>query len=199
MSFLSTVDESEATGDLADVYRRDIERMGYLPNYTRTFSLHPDAYEAWRHLVASIAKPMDERRYELATFGAAMRLRSTYCSLAHGKILNDKFFDSDELRQIAEDPSGSVLDETDTRIVELAAKVADDATRVTEEDIEGLRSSGLSDREIFDVVLAASARSFFSKVIEATGTLADDAYRTMDPELLGALAVGRPIADPTGV
>jgi len=194
MAFLETIDETEAVDDVAVIYERDVDRMGYLPNYTRTFSLHPGAYEAWRHLAAAIAKPMDKRRYELATVGAAISLRSSYCSLAHGKILNDRFFEPTEVRQIAEDPSHSVLDETDARIVELATKVASDATTVTEADIEGLRSAGLSDRDIFDVILAAAARSFYSKVLDATGTLADSIYLELEPELREALTVGRPIA-----
>ncbi|MGH8915991.1 MAG: carboxymuconolactone decarboxylase family protein [Acidimicrobiia bacterium] len=194
MSFLQAVDEEAAGGEVAVIYERDIERMGYLPNYTRTFSLHPGAYEAWRHLIAAIAKPMDERRYELATVGAAARLRSSYCSLAHGKTLNDKFFESSDLRKIVEGAAGSVLDEVDRLIVELAERVVDDATTVTAADIELLRSAGLTDREIFDVILAAAARSFFSKVLDATGTLADSVYNELDPDLLETLTVGRRIA-----
>ena len=194
MAFLETIDEEAADGEVAVIYGRDVERVGYLPNYTRIFSLHPGAYDAWRHLVASIAKPMDERRYELATVGAATSLRSSYCSLAHGKILEDKFFEPTEVRQIVDDPSQSVLDDTDALIVDLAAKVAGDATTVTEVDIERLRSAGLSDRDIFDVILAAAARSFFSKVLDATGTLADSVYLELEPELRQALTVGRPIA-----
>ena len=57
-----------------------------------------------------------------------------------------------------------------------------------------LRTAGLSDRDILDVVLAAAARCFFSKVLDATGTLADSVYNEMDPELRDALTVGRPIA-----
>ena len=38
-------------------------------------------------LVGAIATPMDERRYELATFSAANRLRLLHCSLAHGHAL----------------------------------------------------------------------------------------------------------------
>jgi hypothetical protein len=34
---------------------------------------------------------MDLRRYELATLAAAMRLRSSYCALAHGKELAERF------------------------------------------------------------------------------------------------------------
>lgn len=193
MSYLQTIDEGTADPVVSEIYERDMERMGYVPNYTRIFSLHPDAYMAWRGLVGAIARQMDARRYELATVGAAARLRSTYCSLAHGKVLAEKFFEPAEVRQIVQGRASSVLDGVDSLIVEFAAKVADDATTVSEEDIEGLRSAGLTDRDIFDLILAAAARSFFSKVLDATGTLADSAYYELDPELREALTVGRPI------
>ena len=193
MSFLRTVSEDEATGEVAVNYQKDIERVGYLPNYSRTFSLHPAAYQAWRGLIASIAKPMDPRRYEIATVGAARRLRSTYCSLAHGEILADEHMEPSVVARIAQDPDHPPLGETEAQIFRFAAKVAEDATSVTEEDIGALRSAGLSDRDILDVALAAAARSFFSKVLDATGTLADSAYNEMDPELREALTVGRPI------
>jgi alkylhydroperoxidase family enzyme len=72
--------------------------------------------------------------------------------------------------------------------------VAADATTVTQEDIDRLRALGLSDGEIFEVVLAAAARSFFTKVLDATGTLADTHYNELDPELRDALSGARPIA-----
>jgi uncharacterized peroxidase-related enzyme len=137
---------------------------------------------------------MDERRYELATVGAAGRLRSSYCSLAHGKILVEKFLEPSVVRELMQDPETSGLDRAEALVVELAAKVADEATSITEEDIGRLRSVGLSDRDILDVILAAAARCFFSKVLDATGTLADSVYNEMDPELREALTVGRPIA-----
>lgn len=194
MSFLNTVPEDEAEGDVAELYEKDIERVGYLHNYSRTFSLHPAAYQAWRGLVASIAKPMDERRYELATFGVANHLRSTYCSLAHGQILVDKFLDPSVVEDLVENPDSAGLDDAETLIVQFAVKVADDASTITEADLDRLRTAGFSDRDIFDVVLAAAARCFFSKVLDATGTLADAVYNEMDPELRDALTVGRPIA-----
>lgn len=193
MSFLKTVSEEAASPDVAANYQRDIDRLGYLPNYSRLFSLHPEAYSAWRGLIRAIVHPMDERLYELATVAAAQRLRSTYCSLAHGKTLSEKFFDTDEVSQIVLGQAAEVLGEAEALVFDFAAKVADDATLVDEQDIERLRAAGFSDRDILDVVLAASARCFFSKVLDATGTLADSAYDKLDPNLREALTVGRPI------
>ena len=193
MSFLKTVAEDEAIGEVAELYLKATAQAGFLPNYMRIFSLHPEAYRAWRQLIGAIAKPMDERRYELSTVGAASRLRSTYCSLAHGEILSEDHLEPSVVVRIVENPDQLPLEEVDARVFRFARKVAADATSVTEEDIEGLRSAGLTEREILDVVLAAAARSFFTKVLDATGTLADSVYNEMDLELREALTVGRPI------
>jgi alkylhydroperoxidase family enzyme len=44
-------------------------------------------YRAWRQLNGSIRDGMDARRYELVTTAAAAALHSSYCTLAHGRIL----------------------------------------------------------------------------------------------------------------
>jgi hypothetical protein len=46
-----------------------------------------------------------------------------------------------------------------------------------------------------DVVLAAAARCFFSKTLDALGVRADASYSELAPDLREALVVGRPIAD----
>jgi len=79
--------------------------------------------------------------------------------------------------------------------MDLAVKVADDATSITEADVDRLRSLGLSDAEVLDVVLAAAARCFFAKVLDAVGAEPDAKYASLDPELRDALTVGRPIAE----
>ncbi len=112
---------------------------------------------------------MDERRYELATLAAARRLRSSYCSLAHGKVLADRFYAPVEVAGIARGDV-SALDQVDIAVMELAEKIVADATSVTAADIERLRELGLSDDEIVDVALAAAARCFFSKTLDASAS-----------------------------
>jgi uncharacterized peroxidase-related enzyme len=137
---------------------------------------------------------MGLRRYELATLAAAKRLRSSYCMLAHGGVLAEKFVDADDLRRIALDHRAAGLDEVDVAVMDLAEKVAADATSVTENDIDRLRAFGLDDGEIVSVVCAAAVRCFFSKTLDALGVQADASYESIEPELRDALVVGRPIA-----
>jgi len=162
-------------------------------NFERAFELRPAVYAAWRQLNGAIKAEMDLRRYELATLAAARRLRSSYCCLAHGKVLAEQF--GEPVAQIAADHRTAGLDKVDVAVMDLAEQVADDATSVSAADLQRLRDLGLSQEEIMDVILAAAARCFFSKTLDALGVQPDPGYRDLDPGLRQALVVGRPIAD----
>ncbi len=195
MTFVETVPEDDAAGEVQELYDADRAAFGDLPNFSRAFSLRPGVYGAWRALNAEIKAGMDLRRYELATVAAARRLRSSYCTLAHGSVLLDRFLEAEELEAVVADHRAAGLAPVDVAVMDLADKVAGDATSVTEADIDRLRSLGLSDTEIFDVVAAAAARCFFSKTLDGLGVQPDARFAELGPDLRRTLTVGRPIAD----
>lgn len=184
--------ETPATSDL---YAADEAAFGFVPNFTRVFAHRPAVYAAWKALNGAVKAELDPRRYELVTLAAAQGLRSSYCAIAHGKILAERWFSPDELVAVVDDRS-SALDEVDAAVMELAERVAVDATAVTQADVDRLRGLGLGDAEILDVVLAAAMRSFFSKTLDALGLQPDAEYRALlGDELREALTVGRPVAE----
>lgn len=162
-------------------------------NHQRAFAERPEVYAAWSQLNGAIKAGMDLRRYELATLAAARRLRSSYCCLAHGAVLQERF--NEPVLEIALDHHAAGLDKVDVAVMDLAERVVDDATSIGDTDLQRLRELGLSETEIMDVILAAAARCFFSKTLDALGVLPDASYRDLDPALREALAVGRPIAE----
>ena len=158
-------------------------------NFERAFARRPEVFAAWQQLNGAIKATSDLRRYELATLAAARRLRSSYCCLAHGTVLAEQFYDYESVPKL---PDG--LDGADRAIMAFAEKVVVDATSITQADVDELRAHGLTDDEVFDAVLAAAARCFFSKTLDALGVQADAAYGELDPAMRDALTVGRPIA-----
>ena len=133
----------------------------------------------------------DLRRYELAPLAAARALKSSYCGLAHGKVLRDKFFDTDTVAAIASDHGSTGLSAQEVAVVEIAGKVAADVSSVTESDIACMRMHGLDDTEIFHVMLAAAARCFFSTVLSAAGAKPDPQLNdSLDADLRHALSFG---------
>ena len=165
-------------------------------NMERAFEARPEVFAAWQQLNGSIKAGMDLRRYELATLAAARRLRSSYCSLMHGRVLRDQF--GEPVADIARDRRTAPLDAVDVAVMDLAERVVDDATSIGDADLQPLRDLGLSEPEIMDVALAAAARCFFSKTLDAIGVLPDAELAQLEPELLDVLIVGRPIAEAPG-
>ena len=172
---ITPVAPEEATGAVRDLYEHDLAAKGFIANYTRLFSLRPDAYRAWRQLIAAIMSAMEPRRYELVTLAAAEALQSRYCVAAHGAILESTFYDRPQLESIARDFRDAGLAPLEVAVMAFAEKIALHAYAVTESDVDELRILGLGDAEILDVALAAAARSFFGKTLDALGCEPDEA------------------------
>ena len=185
MSYIRTVEPSEATGEVAELYAEDLEDLGYVADYTRVMSMNPEAFRAFEDLMRTIAPNLGKRRYELVTLAAAQALHSTHCRLAHGhKCLT--FMDADELERIARDYHDAGLSEAEVAMMEYAEKISTEAHTITESDTVRLRDLGITDREIVDITLAAAARNYFSRAIQALGAAVDVPADVSD-RLRGAL------------
>ena len=184
MAFNSVpIPPSDAEGEVREMYRQARERFGYVPNWAQALSLRPGVRAGWTALLNSIQSNLSVRRYELATLAAARALRSSYCSLAHGSVLAEKVFDGPTVTAIMNDAPESPLEPGERAMMAFAEKVVLAADRITEGDIELLRSHGYQDEEIFDVAAAAAARCFFSKLLDALGVQADAVFDDLDPTL----------------
>ncbi len=194
MASIQTIPPAEATGKLRELYDDDLKSQGYVANYTQAMSLRPEVIAAWRTLISAIRSKMRLRRYELVTFAAASALRCTYCLLAHGAVLRKNFFTAEQLLAILHDYRQAGLEPVEVAMMAFAEKITLAAHTVTPQDIEGLRGFGLTDAEILDIVLATTARNFFSKALDAVGAEPDMVYLDLEPELRTALAKGRAFA-----
>ncbi len=192
MTFIKTVPEDQAKDLVQELYQTARDGMGYVPSYIKAFSLHPEVYDAWTKLLGAIRSKMRLRRYELVTFATALALECTYCTLAHGAVLRKNFFDADQLIAIVKNFRNAGLSAEEVALMSFAQKITGKASQVTEADMEVLHGFGLNDEEILDVVLACTARNFFSKTLDSLGAIPDDVYKDLEPELIKALTVGRP-------
>ena len=112
--------------------------------------------------------------------------------LAHGALLRKNFFSADELIAIVKDFRNAGLTPEEVALMSFAQKISTQADQVSEKDMDELRGFGLTDEEILNVVVACTARNFFSKTLDALGAVPDEKYLELGPELVKALAIGRP-------
>jgi uncharacterized peroxidase-related enzyme len=192
MAFIESIPDSEINADVQAMYARQQSFWGFVPNYAKVFSHRPEIMGLWAQLQAGIKRNMDKRRFELITFAASQALRSTLCSLAHGKALT-AWFSEDDVVAMARGAAPASLSAAEAAMLDFARKVARDATSVTAADVEKLRRQQFSEAEIFDIAAAAAARAFWTKVLESLGVEAEPSLREINGELKQALVVGRPI------
>lgn len=112
--------------------------------------------------------------------------------LAHGALLRKNFFSVDQLTAIVKDFHNANLPPEEVAVMSFAQKVITKAGQVSESDFDDLRAYGFSDEEILDVVLASTARSFFSKTLDAVNAKPDEVYLELEPELIQLFTIGRP-------
>ena len=192
MAFIKSISEDQAENLLLEQYQAVRKSMGYVPNYVKIFSLRPEVFDAWTKLIGAIRPNMRMRRYELVTFAASMAMECTYCMLAHGSVLRKNFFSADQLIAIVKDFRNAGLPSDEVALMSFAQKIIQNAHQVDEQDMDELRKHGLKDDEILDVVLATTARSFFSKTLDSLDAKPDEVYLELEPELIQALTIGRP-------
>ena len=193
MSYIETVAVDDAEGAVREMYERQQEAWGYVPNYAKSFSLRPAVMERWGKLLAEINRPMDKRMCELITFAAAHELKHTPCSLAHGNALRP-FFSIDEIKAIAAQQPCDAVTDAEQEMMRFSRKVARDASTVTAEDVQRLKGHGYSDADVFDIAATSAGRAFFTKVLDAVGSLPDAGFMKIDENLRPHLTVGKPIS-----
>jgi|SRR5213593_2493475 len=111
--------------------------------------------------------------------------------MVHGAVLlRSKILTAEQLEALTTDHRNAGLTPAEIAMLDVVEKIVLDAYQVTSEDIEGLRDHGFSDEEIVDIVLAASARSFMSKTLDALGAEPDEEYEA-DPILAKSAAFDR--------
>lgn len=193
MSFIKTIPAAEAKDDVHAMYARQQAAWGFVPDYAKIFCYRPEVMARWGKMLAEIKRPVDDRRLEMVTFAAAHELNNSPCSLAHGAELA-KIIGKDVVIAIANGEDHDEITAAEYAMMKFARRVARDAVQITSAEVEALGEVyGIPDEEIFDIVAIAASRSFFTKVLDALGSLPDRGFLKLDRDLRRALTVGRPI------
>jgi uncharacterized peroxidase-related enzyme len=190
MAFIDTIPDSDISADVRAMYDRQQSFWGFVPNYARVFCHRPEIMGLWAQLQAGIKRNMDKRRFELVTFAAAHTLRSTLCSLAHGKALT-QFFSAEDVQVMARGASPASLSAAEAAMMTFSRKVARGAYLVTAHDVDELKKHGFTDAEVFDIAAAVGARAFWTNVIESLGVEPEPPFLELENEFRKAMTVGR--------
>lgn len=191
--FLKTIDDTEATGRIAELYAAQKAQLGFVMSAMQCLTTRPDMLPAYTDFLAVMrgAFTLTQRDWRLITLIAARHVPSTYCSMVYGSQLIDDLGGRDVVLAVQRDFRTAGLSPRDVGMLAYAEQVARDAAAVTPADIDALRALGFSDANICDIALCAAFRCFIGRFFDAVGAGPEAAFVDADAEFRAALTVGR--------
>lgn len=192
--FIATIEEQDATGEIAEIYQDEAKALGFVMEGTKCWTALPHIAPMVEHLLHAARSnfSLGLVNWRLITLVAAKQIPSTYCSHVYAKLLVDDLGSKQKVLAIQHDFRSAGLAAKIVAMLAYAEQIARDASLITNDDIAALRKHGFSDREIADIAFCASYRCFMSRYFDAVGAMPESSWLDPDPEFRAAMTVGKP-------
>ncbi|MFB6263365.1 MAG: peroxidase-related enzyme [Bradymonadaceae bacterium] len=180
MAWIETIDEAEATGELADLYDEIARERGKVANIMQVHSLAPDAMRAHIDLYTALmfdGADLPREECELIATVVSAANGCEYCIEHHGVALNAYWRDGERVRALVEDWRSLDLQPRRRAMLAYAEALTETPADVEESHVERLRETGLSEDEILAVNLIASYFNFVNRIAEGLGVEVDEDER----------------------
>lgn len=173
MAYIRTIAESDATGDLADLYRRVGNPDGTVDNVMKVHSVNPEALRShFEVYVAAMHKPSPLSRVEREIVGTIVSRANgcAYCTRHHAAGLSRLLRgDRPGLPEMLMNGDHSMLAPREVAMVAYAEKLTRAPGEIVERDVEPLRAAGLDDRAIHDLAVVVAYFCYANRVVTGLG------------------------------
>lgn len=151
-------------------------QFGFLPNFYVAQTSRPDLIDAEVNLVGSLlvkegALARRQKEYIFLVCSAANL--STYCVTAHCEIVRMLRLEGPEPEQIAIDHVHAKIPVADKALLNFCAKLNSTPTKISSNDVEGLRKYGFSEQQILEAILLVGLAKFANVVAFGLGMVPD--------------------------
>ena len=152
------------------------DSFGFIPNFFRAQTMRPDLIEAEVQLMGTLlvkegALTRQQKEYIFLVCSAANL--STYCVTAHCEIVRMLGIQGPEPEQVALDHASTDLPIATKALLNFAAKLNRQPSKVSRRDIDALHTYGYSDQQIMETVVAVGFAKFANFVAFGLGTTPD--------------------------
>ncbi|MEO9171252.1 MAG: peroxidase-related enzyme [Candidatus Baltobacteraceae bacterium] len=160
-------DEAALPADIADIYEKNRQKIGFVPNVFRAYALRPEHFRAFMQYHDVLMKSeggLSRAEREAIVVAVSSENRCQYCLTAHGAALRILGKDVELAEQIANNWETAKLPPRLRAILQFASYVNEPGFAATDEDIEELREAGLSDNDIWDTAAIAGFFGFSNRM-----------------------------------
>ena len=149
---------------------------GFIPNFFKAQTARPDLIDAQVQLVdATLLKEgaLSRQLKEYVFLVCSAANLSTYCVTAHCEIIRMLKIEGPEPEQIALDHMSADLPIVDKALLNFTLKLNNHPLKVTQEDIDDLKTYGFNDQQILEAVMCVGLAKFANFIGFGLGTVPD--------------------------
>jgi uncharacterized peroxidase-related enzyme len=171
--WIRVVEESEARGELAEIYGEVRESRGRVSNVMKMHSLDPKAMrlhlQLYLHLMYGKSSITRTQREMIAVLVSHLN-GCQYCVTHHKEAMQVHTRNPELNKSLLEDFSNASISKRDRAMLEYAVKLTRQPDLVVEMDVRRMREEGFTDEEVLRVNLITSYFNFVNRVVAGLGT-----------------------------
>jgi uncharacterized peroxidase-related enzyme len=171
VAYIKVIHESDAEGELAEVYSALARSRGKVANIMKVHSLNPRAMRAHLELYVTLLfgrSKLKRPEREMIAVVVSQANRCDYCVHHHAEAL-EHYWGEERVRRLIDDVGAAEPSAREQAMADYARKLTLEPTGVQEDDVAALRAQGLDDSEILDVNLIVSYFNFVNRIALGLG------------------------------
>lgn len=172
MAWIETIDNSDTTGELKEVYDQLKARRGKVANIMKVQSLNPRAMKAHLELYVTLMfgkSGLTREERELIAVAVSVANRCDYCANHHAEALNHYWKNDERMQKLMRDPLAIEVPQRVRQMLEYAVKLTRAPWDLSAADVNALRQVGFSDEDILNINLIASHFNFVNRIATGLG------------------------------
>lgn len=158
MTRIQAIAPEQATGKAKELLNAVNGKLGLVPNMTRVMANAPAVLDGYLAFSGSLAKgALSAKLREQIALTVAQRNQCDYCLAAHSTI--GKMVGLSE-EQVLDSRQAKAIDARSDLLLKFAGSLVDNRGRISDQDLNHLRSSGVDDATIAEVVANVALNIF---------------------------------------
>jgi uncharacterized peroxidase-related enzyme len=171
--------DAPLTPQMAAYFAKCQEKLGFVPNVLKAYAFDMPKLEAFVAMYNDLMlapSGLSKLEREMIAVAVSAHNRCYYCLVAHGAAVRQLSGDPPLGELMAINYRAARLSKRERAMLDFAVKLTAEPWRVEEEDREGLRRAGFSDRDIWDIAAVAGFFNMSNRVASATDMRPNSTY-----------------------
>lgn len=160
-------DENALPADIAEIYAKNREKIGFVPNVFRAYAQRPEHFRAfmqYHDVLMRAPGGLSRAEREAIVVAVSAENRCLYCVVAHGAALRVIGADPVLADQIAINWRTADLTPRWRAMLSFASRVNEPGFFASAAELEALQAAGFGDDDVWDIAAIASFFGFSNRL-----------------------------------